>query len=367
MKKPFVLVLVCAAAIALEAQDRAPSNDLITKQALRADLFFLASDNLQGRLTNTPGNRIAADWIAQRFERMGLAPGGPDGSYFQPYDLMVATLGPVERNTLALVGNTATVGMEYGKDFYPHRFSATGSAEGELAFAGFGITSPERQYDDFSGDVKGKIVLVLDHEPGERDPASPFDGIVTADAASAQRKAMFAQDRGAVGILFVSDVHNHPPSPPSSPAASAGQVPPSPPSSPAASAGQVPPSPPSSPAASAGQVPPSPPSSPAASAGQVPPSPPSSPAASSPAASAGQVPPSPPSSPAASAGQVPPSPAASASASPGGTGCVACRCYRCCRCAGCYRCWCQGCSGCPRCPRCPGTWPWRGTGAAWIA
>jgi hypothetical protein len=210
MKKLAGVVLACAVIALPAAQDRAPANDVITKQALKADLFFLASDGLQGRLTNTPGNRIAADWIAQRFERMGLTAGGPDGSYFQNYDLMVATLGAADRNTLALTGDSMTVAREYGKDFYPHRFSATGTAEGEVVFAGFGISSPERSYEDYKGNaVRGKIALVIDHEPGERDPASPFDGIVTADAASAQRKAKFAQDHGAIGILFVSDVHNH--------------------------------------------------------------------------------------------------------------------------------------------------------------
>ena len=209
MKKPILLFLAFAAVVLGAAQDRAPSNDLITKQALKADLFFLASDDLQGRLTNTPGNRIAADWIAQRFERMGLPPGGPDGSFFQPYDLMVETLGPVEGNTMA-IAPAAAQPLKYGADFYPQRFSAATSAKGEVVFAGFGITSPERSYDDLKGaDLRGRIALVIDHEPGERDPASPFDGLVTADASSSQRKAQFAQDRGAIGILFVSDVHNH--------------------------------------------------------------------------------------------------------------------------------------------------------------
>jgi Zn-dependent M28 family amino/carboxypeptidase len=221
----YTIVALCVAAVALPAQDRAPSNDVITKEALKADLFFLASDDLQGRLTNTSGNRIAADWIAQRFERMGLVPGGPDGSYFQNYNLMVETLGPSERNTLELLGDRVTVGSSFEKDFYPQRFSATSTAQGDVVFAGFGITSPERSYDDYGGAssdaVRGKVVLVIDHEPGERDPAGAFDGIVTAEAASAQRKAQFAQEHGAIGILFVSDVHNHPPSP----AASAGQVP----------------------------------------------------------------------------------------------------------------------------------------------
>ena len=53
-------------------------------------------------------------------------------------------------------------------------------------------------------------MLVLDHEPGERDPNSPFDGVVTSEPSTAWRKALAAQDRGAAAVLFVSDVHNHP-------------------------------------------------------------------------------------------------------------------------------------------------------------
>src|SRR4029077_969083 len=64
---------------------------------------------------------------------------------------------------------------------------------------------------DYRGvDVRGRIVLVLDHESGENDPKSPFDGVVMSEAATQLRKALTAQEKGAVGILFVSDVHNHP-------------------------------------------------------------------------------------------------------------------------------------------------------------
>jgi Zn-dependent M28 family amino/carboxypeptidase len=58
--------------------------------------------------------------------------------------------------------------------------------------------------------VKGKVVLALDHEPGERDPNSPFDGVVTSEPSTVWRKALAAQEHGAVAMLFVSDVHNHP-------------------------------------------------------------------------------------------------------------------------------------------------------------
>src|SRR5881296_2386814 len=75
------------------AQQRAPQNESIRQEDLRADLFFLAGDSMRGRLTDTEENRAAADFIRSRFERMGLKPAGPNGSYFQPYNLMTATLG----------------------------------------------------------------------------------------------------------------------------------------------------------------------------------------------------------------------------------------------------------------------------------
>jgi len=137
-----------------------------------------------------------------------LKPAAPGGSYFQNYTLMTATLG--EGNALEVSGAAGTRRLGHGQEFFPQRFSATGTARAEVVFAGFGITAPRLSYDDYAGDVAGKIVLVLDHEPGERDPKSPFEGVVTAEPSTAWRKALAAQEKGAVGILFVADVHNHP-------------------------------------------------------------------------------------------------------------------------------------------------------------
>jgi hypothetical protein len=77
----------------LAAQQVAPQNDSIRKEDLKADLFFLAHDLTQGRLVGTPGNALAAEFIKSRFERLGLVPAGPDGSFFQSFNLVVAALG----------------------------------------------------------------------------------------------------------------------------------------------------------------------------------------------------------------------------------------------------------------------------------
>jgi hypothetical protein len=190
--------------------ERAPGNDTITEADLRADLFFLAGDAMRGRLTDTNENRLTADYIRARFERAGLKPVASGNSYFHNYNLMTPTLG--DGNLLTIPAGTLPAARELksGQEFYPQRFSATGTAKGRLVFAGFGINASQYARDDYQDAVRGSIVLVMDHEPGERDPKSPFEGVVTAEPAAAWRKALAAQDKGAIGILFVSDVHNHP-------------------------------------------------------------------------------------------------------------------------------------------------------------
>src|SRR5437588_11755599 len=114
LKTLFVAAAVAAATLA-------PQNDSIRQDDLRADLFFFAGDSLRGRLTDTEENRAAADFIKSRFERMGLKPGGPNGSFFQPYNLMTATLA--EGNALDLAaGDGASRHLRAGQDFYPHRY-----------------------------------------------------------------------------------------------------------------------------------------------------------------------------------------------------------------------------------------------------
>ncbi|MBV6520535.1 MAG: hypothetical protein MNPFHGCM_00651 [Gemmatimonadaceae bacterium] len=208
LRKSLVLVLLAVIARPACGQGSAPAIDLITAAKLRADLTFLAGDGFRGRLTNTPENDLAIEWVKSRFEAFGLKPGGSAGSYFMPYNLMTATLGGTNQLQVSIGGGTATYAI--GTDFYPHRFSASGQTTAPVVFAGFGISASALGHDDLAGDVRGKILLVLNHEPGENDADSPFDGLVTSEYANQLRKTLAAQDRGAAGVLFVSDVHNHP-------------------------------------------------------------------------------------------------------------------------------------------------------------
>ena len=174
---------------------------------MRADLEFLAGDALRGRLTDTPENGIALEWMKSRFQALGLKPMGPNGSFFQPNGLSIGVLG--NGNDLAVTHGEATSHYGLATGFYPLRYSGSGTGTGDLVFAHFGITAPALPYDDLAGDVRGKVLLVLDHEPGENDSTSAFDGVVTSEYTNPLRKALAAQSRGAAAVLFVSDVHNH--------------------------------------------------------------------------------------------------------------------------------------------------------------
>lgn len=207
-----VAVIACSTTLAAQ-QPRAPMIESITQADLRSDLFFVAGDAMRGRLTDTNENRATADYIRARFERAGLKPAAGN-SLFHNYNLMTATLGEGNRVSVAtnVSGGVVTGSREFksGQEFYPQRFSASGAVTARVMFAGFGIVAPQWTHDDYKDAVRGAIVMVLDHEPGERDPKSAFEGVVTAEPAAAWRKALAAQEKGAVGIIFVSDVHNHP-------------------------------------------------------------------------------------------------------------------------------------------------------------
>src|SRR5947207_9775295 len=124
MKRALIIAACVAAGTVGAAQQRAPQNESIRQEDLGADLFCLAGDSLRGRLTDTEENRAAADFIRSRFERMGLKPAAPNNSYFQPYNLMTATLA--DGNALDVLGSdNAARHLRAGQEFFPLRFSAT--------------------------------------------------------------------------------------------------------------------------------------------------------------------------------------------------------------------------------------------------
>ena len=202
------LSLLAVASLSGMGAGSAPETSSITAADLKHDVFQLASNEMGGRLVGTDGNRLAAEFIADRFANLGLTAVDREENYRHTFELIIPRLGT---NThLNLTVGDEPVSSQLGSDFFPERFSGTGTAEGKLVFAGYGISAPELGHDDYGdADVTNQVVLVFDHKPGEADPDSSFDGMMLSEYSRSVRKALEAQQRGAVAILLVADVHNH--------------------------------------------------------------------------------------------------------------------------------------------------------------
>jgi peptidase M28-like protein/PDZ domain-containing protein len=165
----------------------------------------LASPAWEGRGIGTAGIDSAAAYIEHLLRVNRLAPGGKEGSYVQT----------LEVTTGVVVGEPAMVearGQRFavGEDFQPLGFSANGTLAAPVVFAGYGITAPGFDYDDYTNlDVRDKLVLVLAQEPGEMDSTSRFNGNVNTAHAELRTKAIVAREHGALGLLVVNGPRYH--------------------------------------------------------------------------------------------------------------------------------------------------------------
>lgn len=185
-----------------EAQESYPPQallDRVTAQGIRAHMEFLADDLLEGRGTGTRGYQLAANYIRAQFEQMGLEPAGENGGYFQGVRFRRILPMP-EKDSLEIRRGQEQVKLVFEKDFLTvgnpaHEQSA---AEAPMVFVGYGVTAPERHYDDYAGvDTTGKIVVMVVGAPASF-PSS--DRAVYSDELT---KARNAAQHGAIGILAV--------------------------------------------------------------------------------------------------------------------------------------------------------------------
>ncbi len=183
------------------------TNKIFTDKYLRANLTFLASDELEGRETTTRGEKLASLFIASELNKYGIKPLGDSGTYFQKFALNVA--GFSEDSKITLSFDTVKYDLKLGDDFVRAfwYFPSTSylNKSSEIVFAGYGIDAPEYEYNDYSElDVTGKTVLLLTGEPESDDPDF-FDGEKRSKYSRTNYKINTAKDKGAVGVLFLPD------------------------------------------------------------------------------------------------------------------------------------------------------------------
>jgi Tol biopolymer transport system component len=170
---------------------------------LKNDVSVLASDDMEGRMTGSKGEKASAEYIAKRFHDMGVMPFDEKSGYFQTFPFTAGVKIVPHDNTLTVkVGNSMHI-LEVDTDFRPLAFSENATVEGPLAFAGYGLKTPSSSaYDSYGDfDVKGKVVLVLNYVP----EGVAMDRRMELNMYSGARyKAMIAREKGAKALLFVN-------------------------------------------------------------------------------------------------------------------------------------------------------------------
>src|SRR5262245_15525616 len=183
-----------------------PALSEITDRGLRADTRFLSHDLLEGRAPSTRGGQLAAEYIATRFAMLGLKPGAGNDSYFQPITIVEAKVDPSATLTFrGASGNAET--LKFSTDMVA--FSGTQqpdvAIDADAIFVGYGINSPEQQWNDYAGvDVHGKVVLVMVNDP----PAPPeeptlFGGKALTYYGRWTYKFEEAARQGAAGAILI--------------------------------------------------------------------------------------------------------------------------------------------------------------------
>jgi hypothetical protein len=159
-----------------------------------------------GRRAPGPYADSAAVYIAEKFGSYGLSQ--VNGSWFQQVNLGYVSLG--EKNHLTAYQSGEQKNFRIKDDFVPYKHTGSSSSEGTLIFCGYGIDAPEYNYNDYKdADVKGKIVLLLKHEPQESDTASVFNGTKLTQYSSVEHKTTTAIKKGAAGVIIINDPLNH--------------------------------------------------------------------------------------------------------------------------------------------------------------
>jgi hypothetical protein len=163
---------------------------------------FLADDKLQGRDTGSEGHRQAAEYVAREFAHAGLEPAGSEG-FFQPVKLISRTIVEGE-SSLVLLRNASRASLTFGEDaIFSARVEPPAELDAELVFAGYGLSIPEAQHDDYAGlDVRDKLVVYLSGAPAR------ISGPLAAHMQSPAERAAVLKQHGAKGAVMIQNPKN---------------------------------------------------------------------------------------------------------------------------------------------------------------
>ena len=157
----------------------------------------LAHDNMEGRDTGSPGLRKAEAYVVDQLKKSGVQPAGKDG-YYQLVKFESRQI--IEKDSsAALIRDGKVEPLTLGDDIiFNTRIDLAPEVEAPLVFVGYGLTVPEKNYDDLAGlDVKGKVVVILSGSPAE------IPGPLASHYQTAAERWKGLDKAGVVGVIYV--------------------------------------------------------------------------------------------------------------------------------------------------------------------
>lgn len=206
MKSPLPLLLLSLCAMPVAATD-IPGGG-ISADNLSRHVRVLASDEFEGRAPATPGEEKTIAYVVAELTKVGVQPGGVQGAWTQDVPLVRAQVDGSVTSSVTLGG--AAQPLLNGDDVVLQSLSPVDRidvVDAPLVFVGYGITAPERGWDDYKGaDLKGKVAVVLVNDP-DFETATPgaFDGRAVTYYGRWTYKYEELARQGAVGVLIVHE------------------------------------------------------------------------------------------------------------------------------------------------------------------
>lgn len=157
----------------------------------------LADDNMEGRETGSAGLKRAQSYVVDQLKLAGLEPAGTNG-FYQPMKFRSSQI--IEsKSSAALIRDGKLEPLVLGDDaFFGTKAELAPEIEAPLVFVGYGLSVPERDYDDLAGlDLKGKVAVIFNGSPAD------MPGAIAAHYQSSAERWKTLRNAGAVGIVVI--------------------------------------------------------------------------------------------------------------------------------------------------------------------
>ncbi len=189
-----------------------PALDSINADDLLRHTKELSSDQYEGRGPGTKGEELTVKYLTEQFQRLGLQPGNPDGTYVQKVPLV----GLTADTQASITAGGKTTALKFPDDYVAvsRRFAPETKVENsDIVFVGYGVVAPEYGWDDYKGvDVRGKTIVMLINDPAVPSPNDPnqldekmFKGKAMTYYGRWTYKYEIASEKGAAAAIIVHE------------------------------------------------------------------------------------------------------------------------------------------------------------------